>query len=146
MKISRRKSLWAIIGGIMAPSLANKTGTFGGRAFPPSPAMSDYGYGEAKAEQTGAIDIFYKQRRISELQKIVNGQFNEWQNEQIERHKRSHLYQETHINSLKSTSDAYKARMAHNNHIKNLKENFKLEAAKELKRLLEGTIGEKSTG
>lgn len=132
MKITRRGSIMAMIGGLFAPTAAGRITNV---KFPPAP-INYYG-GEVKADTPNA-NPFWRQERIAELQKVANGEFHEYQKDELNNHEKYYSPNEALINNLKSVSAVHKARMVHEAHIERQKKAWKWEALRTIQQLMSG--------
>jgi len=124
MKLNRRKSLMAIIGGIAGAPQAAKAAMETKLNFPPSPG-SQY---DASNETLGAKidnDGQWEASRIKQLQKTINGEFEEYQIEQLKSEGFNDELYYTEIDSLKSVSPVNKKWMVNKARIKHQRNRWK---------------------
>lgn len=134
MKISRRKSLWTIIGGMFAPAVGESLAETRRYSFPPPP--TNFASDAPESVKWVDIDPFWKQKEIASLQKIANGEFNKYQLKELENQRRHCSKHDAYTNSLKSVSEVYKIEMRNEETYKRMKESWKLSALDRIKELM----------
>ena len=135
MTVTRRSALMTFLFGAGAgPSLMQSGGGLETLVDGPYPPVG--GYASPYAD-TPKFDPFAKERRIRELTQTANGQFNEYELEQLarmEKIRRHHL----HLQSLKSVSPCFRVIMEQRLEVKEAKETWMDQAKFALERLLSG--------
>lgn len=129
MKISRRTSLGALIGGIFAGPSAAKSLQEGYKPWSTAGIKSDY---MAKLQEkdcdTPISSELYNQQKTAELRKQINGEFNSWQQNEL---KSMELYVDNSEN-LKSISESYKTIMKRDQQIEHNKKRWIRQAKEQL--------------
>lgn len=135
MKINRRMSIGTILGGIFSsPSVAKEMLE---TKFPPSGEIAQTAPNLYADKPPSVINHAQSiKNRISKLQKIINGELEPWQIDNLDMHIDQFERPRIHVASLKSISDTYKVYMLHNELIKLRRKSFIDDAIKELKQLM----------
>lgn len=142
MKINRRKSLMAIIGGLFAPAVAQSKGLdtiyYGGQAVPQTghhPPSYPY-YGEsAKTDSAPQLMENYLLKERTRLNKIINGELSEDYQEELENIRGNYNVTNQNIDALKSVSVVHRDRMKIEYMIEERKKSWIVQAIRQLKRL-----------
>lgn len=140
-KLSRRSALMAAVGSIFGGKDAAKSILDTG-ALMRGESMLKGGYmgegaqkGNIHSYPAGQIEEYDKQ--IANLTRLMNGGLDEWQQKHLESTRHLRQRQELfRIDNLKSVSQVYKLSMADRHNKELCKEDWKLEAARELKNVL----------
>lgn len=149
MKLNRRKAMAAITGGAVVAPRTIKSVMEAGNKFNPKPNYGIPAYDQIGGQVENAISKAdahkdYIKHRIEKLKRILSGQYDEWQQEQLNQEQLLEHRNMAEIENMKSLSLPGKYQLALSARRKLLKHEWKRQAEKELEQLLNPIKGKLS--